>query len=222
MRELRFLLSLPDQSLRKLFTLKLSRDDCSFYLFPHSAKDEYYFGAETFPAGERQLTFKFVGQLAQADRPKVSFHPNGSIKIAGIRAETPMLQGAPFSGLRGQHIATVRIDGLTAAPVHEKVPVVDGTRRDAITPILTEVPSLRVVICANSSVDVFDKDSEVTGGVPWMLPISRPPHELFLGFYIIDNSVSSAGDGTGTTVVAGWDPRHRTSGEMPFLFLRAS
>jgi hypothetical protein len=222
LRELRFLLSLPDQSLRKLFTLKLSRDDCSFYLFPHSAKDEYYFGVEIFPAGEKRLTFNFTGQHVEAKRPKVSFHPNGSIKIAGIRVETPMVEGAPFSTLRGQHVATVRVDGLSAAPVHTNAPVIDGPRRDAVTPLVGDVPSLRIVICANSVRDAFDKDSEVTGGVPWMLPIWRPSEKLFLGFYIIDNSDSSTGTGTGTTVITGWDPRHRTSGEMRFLFLRAS
>ena len=66
--------------------------------------------------GQNQLRFDFTGQHAEAHSLKASFHPIGAVKIAGMSAETPFLRGAPFFALSGQHIATVRLDGLEKPP----------------------------------------------------------------------------------------------------------
>ena len=222
MRELRFLASVRDGSLRRLFTVKLARDDLSFYLFPRGLKGEFHFGVAGFGDGRKELTFKFKGQHASEKAPKVSFHPNGAIKVAGGRSETLALGGATFASLRGEHIATVRVDGLSAAPVHEKGPVAQGSRRDAVTHVPSDLPSLRIVVCANSQRPSFPKETEVTGGRPWVLPILRSPSKLFLGFFVIDNSEFTKGGGSGTTIIAGWDGRNPNAEEMRFLYLRAS
>lgn len=221
LRKLRFLAELPDGTHRQLFKLILTDADTSFYILPYGPGNRYHVGVEEFGVGERQKTFSHRGQVDDdATMPKLSLHRSGCVRVHIGRREAGRLQAAPFSELRGQHIATVRVDGLSRMPVYTRRLRTTGSQRDLVTRIGPGDESLRVVIGANSLESSFAAAGEHEGGGPWVVPVYREAERLYIGLFVIENSKLSDGtEPVGSTVIAGWDARRSEDPEMGFVRL---
>lgn len=171
---------------------------------------------EEFGVGERKKTFSHKGQVDDdATMPKLSLHRSGCVRAHIGRREGGRLRAAPFSELRGQHIATVRVDGLSRMPEYASRLRKTGSQRDLPTRIEPGDESLRVVIRANSKEPHFEHEDEYEGEGPWMVPVWRGTERLFIGLFLIENSKLSDGtEPVGSTVIAGWDVRRSEDPEM--------
>jgi hypothetical protein len=222
LRKLRFVAQLQDGSRRALFKLVLTERDTSFYIVPYGIGNRYHCGVETLGVRERQKTFTFTGQLDDELKvPKLSLHRSGLVRAEMNGVEAARLQGAPFEALRGEHLATVCVHGLSGMP-EETGPIRRaGRNRDLVTSIAEEVEGLRIVLRANAVERHFDGEEEYLGELPWVVPVARSGECLNIGVFIVDNSENYAGRGVATTVIGGWDVRKPPEAENTFVFLVA-
>ena len=105
-----------DGTLRRLLRVKLDQTDCSLYLWPYTLSNRFYFGRDQFEQEERAKTFPFKGQLESEEAPHVSLHESGQVNVRINRQTSTSAMGSPLRALRGDLIATVRIDKFGALP----------------------------------------------------------------------------------------------------------
>jgi hypothetical protein len=222
LRKLTFLASRPDGANRLLFRLSLTKRDTSFYLVPYGPGNTYHFGVERFGHSERTKTFTYTGQFDGPNMPKLSLHRSGWVRTATGDSEAARLLAAPFHVVSGQHVATLRIDGLNELPAHSGPIRSVGSRRDLVTDVPGSVDHVRVVIRINSTSDRFESEEAYSGGSPWVVPVFRGNERLWIGVFIVDNTEMSAeGSVSCTTAIAGWDVREPKDAELLFAYIVA-
>lgn len=191
--------------------------DGSLYLAPYAARDEYWYGVQTTPAGESSLQVKFREQIAASARPKLSVHWSGDVHIyANESPKAGPLKIPPLAEFRGEHIATVQADAVKQLQVYGRTPKITVETADVTFGVPSDVEAGRILVFANGRENLFQSSH-----VHFARSVTRSDGEtVWFGFTAAADDALGEPSDRGVTVLAGFDPRKSEDEDHDFLFLR--
>jgi hypothetical protein len=202
-----------DGTLRVAAQLVFTGRDASLYLVPYARGGEYFYGQQTFAPGQRSAEIKFREQVTAEQRPKLSIHATGEVHV--YSADAPKVGPVhipPLSDYRGEHLASVEWDGITAAPVFIGKTRITGEQRDYAFGVPPDVEAAALLLFANGVENRFQ-----TEHVHFAI---QAPGEVFFGVTAVGRD-EPGGEHGGVTVIAGFDAQQSPEEESRLLFLRA-